>query len=141
MVDKVDVDATVRGGGVSGKAGAIRYGISWCLRSFVEPELLERMRIGNLYFIIQRLRFAISERFNCASVVFDCFQFVLFDFSQPVCCKRTTGEGRGRSQDKREPGGSSLGRNVKQPLALHVMLCTYNITITIFTRNKIRFFV
>lgn len=47
MVDKVDIVATVRGGGVSGKAGAIRYGISWSLRSFVDPETVERMRIGN----------------------------------------------------------------------------------------------
>lgn len=46
MVDKVDIEATVRGGGVSGKAGAIRFGISWSLRSFVEPEMVERMRIG-----------------------------------------------------------------------------------------------
>jgi len=46
MVDKVDIHATVRGGGVSGKAGAIRFGISWSLRSFVDPETVERMRIG-----------------------------------------------------------------------------------------------
>lgn len=46
MVDKVDIEATVRGGGVSGKAGAIRYGISSGLRSFVDPETVDRMRIG-----------------------------------------------------------------------------------------------
>lgn len=50
MVEKVDIEATVQGGGVSGKAGAIRYGISWSLRSFVEPEIVERMRIGNYIF-------------------------------------------------------------------------------------------
>lgn len=50
MIDKVDIEATVRGGGVSGKAGAIRYGISWCLRSFVDPEVVERMRIGTFFF-------------------------------------------------------------------------------------------
>lgn len=48
MVDKVDIEATVRGGGVSGKAGAIRYGIAWSLRSFVDPETVEQMRIGNV---------------------------------------------------------------------------------------------
>lgn len=47
MIDKTDIVATVRGGGSSGKAGAIRFGISWALRSFVEPETVERMRIGN----------------------------------------------------------------------------------------------
>lgn len=46
MIDKVDIEATARGGGSSGKAGAIRFGISWGLRSFVEPETVERMRIG-----------------------------------------------------------------------------------------------
>lgn len=46
MVDKVDIEATVSGGGVSGKAGAIRFGISWSLRSFVDSEVVERMRIG-----------------------------------------------------------------------------------------------
>lgn len=29
------------------------------------------------------------------------------------CCKKTTGEGKGRSQDKQELEESSLGRNVK----------------------------
>ncbi|VVC30336.1 Ribosomal protein S9,Ribosomal protein S5 domain 2-type fold,Ribosomal protein S5 domain 2-type fold [Cinara cedri] len=48
MVEKVDIEATVRGGGISGKAGAIRFGISWSLRSFVEPETVERMRIAGL---------------------------------------------------------------------------------------------
>lgn len=55
MIDKVDIEATVRGGGSSGKAGAIRFGISWGLRSFVEPETVERMRIGN--YIIYTLVF------------------------------------------------------------------------------------
>lgn len=47
MIDKVDIEASVRGGGVSGKAGAIRFGISWGLRSFIDPEMVERMRVGN----------------------------------------------------------------------------------------------
>jgi len=51
MIDKVDINASVRGGGISGKAGAIRYGISWSLRSFVDPEIVERMRIGNYIFV------------------------------------------------------------------------------------------
>lgn len=50
MVNKVDIEASVRGGGISGKAGAIRYGISWSLRSFVDSEMVERMRIGNYIY-------------------------------------------------------------------------------------------
>jgi len=52
MVDKVDINATVKGGGVSGKAGAIRFGISWSLRSFVDPETVERMRIGKYILLL-----------------------------------------------------------------------------------------
>ena len=37
-VDKVDVEATVAGGGVSGQAGAIRHGIAKAL-TYYEPEL------------------------------------------------------------------------------------------------------
>lgn len=46
MMNKVDVIANVEGGGPSGQAGAIRWGISMCLRSFVDPETIEKMRIG-----------------------------------------------------------------------------------------------
>lgn len=46
MVGKVDVEANVEGGGFSGQAGAIRWGISMCLRSFVDAEMVERMRLG-----------------------------------------------------------------------------------------------
>lgn len=46
MLDKVDVEANVVGGGPSGKAGAIRWGISMALRSFVDSETVEKMRYG-----------------------------------------------------------------------------------------------
>lgn len=121
MVDKVDIDATVRGGGVSGKAGAIRYGISWCLRSFVEPEVVERMRIGNYIILFDCDQRTFSLYTSLITVIFNLY----FLFFKPVCCKKTTGEGKGRSQAKREPERSSLGRNVK-PLVLYVMLCKYN---------------
>jgi len=48
MIGKVDVEANVRGGGFSGKAGAIRWGISMALRSFVDAETLDRMRLAGL---------------------------------------------------------------------------------------------
>lgn len=48
MNNKVDIVADVRDGGRSGQAGAIRFGISWGLRNFVEPEMLERMRLCGL---------------------------------------------------------------------------------------------
>lgn len=49
MHNKVDIEAEMRNGGPSGQAGAMRYGISWALRSFVDQETMERMRLG-LYF-------------------------------------------------------------------------------------------
>lgn len=48
MLDKVDVEATMEGGGPSGQAGAIRWGISWALRSFVDQETIEKMRLAGL---------------------------------------------------------------------------------------------
>lgn len=48
MLGHVDLVATVAGGGPSGQAGAIRYALSICLRSFVDKETVERMRLGNL---------------------------------------------------------------------------------------------
>lgn len=46
MNGKVDIEANVKGGGFSGQAGAIRWGIAMCLRSFVDAETIERMRLG-----------------------------------------------------------------------------------------------
>lgn len=48
MNEKVDVEANVEGGGPSGQAGAIRWGIAMCLRSFVDAETVERMRLAGL---------------------------------------------------------------------------------------------
>lgn len=55
MIGKVDIVANVQGGGFTGKSGAIRYGIANGLTSFVDEDVVERMRIGEfklLYFII-----------------------------------------------------------------------------------------
>lgn len=49
MLGKIDVEANVEGGGDSGKAGAIRWGISMGLRSFVDAETVDRMRLGELH--------------------------------------------------------------------------------------------
>lgn len=46
MIDKVDIVANVEDGGKMGQAGAIRYGISLGLRSFVDEETTEAMRVG-----------------------------------------------------------------------------------------------
>lgn len=46
-LNKVDIEASVRGGGPSTQAGAVRFGISMALRSFVSPEMVEQMRLGN----------------------------------------------------------------------------------------------
>lgn len=48
MLGKVDVDATVKHGGFSGQAGAVRYGIATGLCSFVDEETREAMHIAGL---------------------------------------------------------------------------------------------
>lgn len=46
MLGTVDVDAEVKEGGSSGQAGAVRHGIALALRSFVDKEMAEKMRLG-----------------------------------------------------------------------------------------------
>lgn len=46
MQNKVDIECNVKDGGPSGQAGAIRWGIAWGLRSFVDQETIEKMRLG-----------------------------------------------------------------------------------------------
>ncbi|CAH2267013.1 jg6712 [Pararge aegeria aegeria] len=48
MQDKVDVIANIEGGGPSGQSGAIRWGIAWGLRSFVDKSMLEAMQVAGL---------------------------------------------------------------------------------------------
>ncbi|KAL6257895.1 hypothetical protein P5V15_011494 [Pogonomyrmex californicus] len=48
MTDKVDIEATVNSGGPTGQSGAIRWGIAWGLRSFVDKPMIERMRVAGL---------------------------------------------------------------------------------------------
>lgn len=50
MLYNVDVVAHVERGGYMGQAGAIRYGISLGLRSFVDEETTEVMRVGKFEF-------------------------------------------------------------------------------------------
>lgn len=70
MLGKVDVMATVEGGGLSGQAGAIRHGISMSLRSFVDAETMERMRLGdNLAFLSKISMFQSLKFFSWASFV------------------------------------------------------------------------
>lgn len=46
MVEKVDIVANVAGGGTSGQAGAIRWGVAMSLRSFVDSDTVDGMRLG-----------------------------------------------------------------------------------------------
>lgn len=48
MQDRVDVECNVEGGGPSGQAGAIRWGIAWGLRSFIDQEMLQKMQLAGL---------------------------------------------------------------------------------------------
>lgn len=48
MQNSVDVECHVEGGGPSGQAGAIRWGIAWGLRSFVDKDKLQKMQVAGL---------------------------------------------------------------------------------------------
>lgn len=48
VLGTVDVVAEVEGGGTTGQSGAIRYAISMALRSFVDSEMVEKMRLAGL---------------------------------------------------------------------------------------------
>lgn len=43
---KIDVEANVEGGGQASQAGAIRWGIAMALRSFVDSDTVDKMRLG-----------------------------------------------------------------------------------------------
>lgn len=44
----VDVICNIEGGGPSGQSGAIRWGIAWGLRSFVDKEMIQKMQLAGL---------------------------------------------------------------------------------------------
>jgi len=48
MLGLVDVQVTVGGGGPSGQAGAIRYGLAMALRSFVDKQTVDDMKLVGL---------------------------------------------------------------------------------------------
>ncbi|GBP07898.1 28S ribosomal protein S9, mitochondrial [Eumeta japonica] len=48
MQNSVDVEATIEGGGYTGQSGAIRWGIAWGLRSFVDKDMLDKMHVAGL---------------------------------------------------------------------------------------------
>lgn len=48
MLGTVDVVVEAEGGGSSGQAGAVRFGISQALRSFVDQKMVEKMRLAGL---------------------------------------------------------------------------------------------
>lgn len=52
MIEKVDIVANANGGGYMGQAGAIRLGVSLGLRSFVDEEMIEDMRVGKCESLI-----------------------------------------------------------------------------------------
>lgn len=48
LQDSVDVECQVERGGPSGQSGAIRWGIAWSLRSFVDADMLKKMQVAGL---------------------------------------------------------------------------------------------
>lgn len=55
MHDKVDVEATISMGGTTGQSGAIRWGIAWGLRSFVDKHMIEKMKVGEFQSIFNKI--------------------------------------------------------------------------------------
>lgn len=62
MLGTVDVVAEVKHGGETGQAGAIRHGIALALRSFVDKEMVEKMRLGE--FAEHRLFISYDKKFE-----------------------------------------------------------------------------
>lgn len=56
MLGLVDVEAEVSNSGPSAQAGAIRYGLAMCLRSFVERETIDDMKLAGLLTADIRVR-------------------------------------------------------------------------------------
>lgn len=48
LQDRVDIECNIAGGGPSGQSGAIRWGIAWGLRSFVDMDMLQKMQVAGL---------------------------------------------------------------------------------------------
>lgn len=48
MLNLVDVECEVQGGGPSGQSGAIRYAMAMCLRSFVDRDMIDDMKLVGL---------------------------------------------------------------------------------------------
>lgn len=48
MHNRVDIECNIEGGGPSGQSGAIRWGIAWGLRSFVDKATMEKMQVAGL---------------------------------------------------------------------------------------------
>lgn len=133
MIEKVDIVANASGGGEMGQAGAIRLGISLGLRSFVNEETIEDMRVGkcalhifNLYSwkIVSTIHcFKLMARIllcseiialNCIALESEIHKWIynLF-YSQLVCWSKINGKKNVRSLDKKVLAVNLRGRNVK----------------------------
>ena len=62
LLGLVDVECVVDAGGYSGQAGAIRYALSMCLRSFVDETTLDEMKTCGL--LTQDVRVRERKRFG-----------------------------------------------------------------------------
>lgn len=64
LLNKVDIVATVERGGFTGQSGAIRYGISRALRSLVDEDTIEDMRVGEFWRFFFFFFFLFSHRIS-----------------------------------------------------------------------------
>lgn len=114
QLSKVDVEAEVEGGGFSGQAGAIRWGIAMGLRSFVDQEVVDRMRLG-LYLI-----------YICNDAETGTNNWT-FNIEQLDCCNATIASENARSPARKVLAGSSRGKNVKLLECLSFVYLVYTI--------------
>ncbi|WP_427022862.1 30S ribosomal protein S9 [Enterobacter kobei] len=85
MVEKLDLYITVKGGGISGQAGAIRHGITRALMEYDESCVLNCVKLASLLVTLVRL--------NVRKWV--CVKHVVVHSSpnvNPFCLRRTIGE-------------------------------------------------
>lgn len=64
MQNKVDIECNVESGGPSSQAGACRWGIAMSLRSFVDADMLEQMRLGEYSLLLKMERGLVINHFQ-----------------------------------------------------------------------------
>lgn len=92
------MEANVDGGGPAGQAGAIRWGVAMGLRSFVDADTVDRMRLGEFFLSLLTRHYLLKLFLSVVQLAF---------------CSEITERPKERSLAKRVLEGNSLGRSDK----------------------------